>query len=80
MRWRSLSIDNLLICGGGAKNRYLMEQLQYRLPDIDIKPTDSYGVDSDYIEAMIFAWLAKKRLDREKINLKTVTGAKRIQF
>jgi len=34
-------------------------------------------VDSDYIEAMIFAWLAKKRLDREKINLKTVTGAKK---
>ncbi len=54
-----------------------MEQLQYRLPDIDIKPTDSYGVDSDYIEAMIFAWLAKKRLDREKINLKTCNRCKK---
>jgi anhydro-N-acetylmuramic acid kinase len=70
-------IDNLLICGGGAKNRYLMKQLQERLPNIDIKTTNSYGVDLDYIEAMIFAWLAKKRLNRERVNLKTVTGAKK---
>jgi len=68
-------IENLLICGGGAKNRYLMERLRERLPTIDIKTTNSYGVDLDYIEAMMFAWLAKKRLKREKIELKTVTGA-----
>jgi len=73
---KKFNIDNLLICGGGAKNRYLMEQLKRLLPDIEIKTTDSYGVDSDYIEAMIFAWLAKKRLNRERVNLKTVTGAK----
>jgi len=71
------NIDNLLVCGGGAKNRYLMKRLQERLPDIDIKTTNSYGVDLDYIEAMIFAWLAKKRLNREKVELKTVTGAKK---
>jgi anhydro-N-acetylmuramic acid kinase len=52
-----------------------MERLRERLPTIDIKTTNSYGVDLDYIEAMMFAWLAKKRLKREKIELKTVTGA-----
>jgi len=74
---KKFNIDNLLICGGGAKNRYLMEELRDKLPDINIKTTNSYGVDLDYIEAMIFAWLAKKRLNREKVNLNTVTGAKK---
>jgi len=73
---KKFNIDNLLVCGGGAKNIYLMEELTKVLPDINIKTTSSYGVDLDYIEAMIFAWLAKKRLNREKVSLKTVTGAK----
>jgi anhydro-N-acetylmuramic acid kinase len=73
---KKFNIKTLLVCGGGAKNSYLMEELQQQLSDIDVKSTDSFGVSSDDIEAMIFAWFAYKRLRNENIDLKTVTGAK----
>jgi anhydro-N-acetylmuramic acid kinase len=74
---KKFDIKELLVCGGGAKNSYLMESLQKELDNITVKQTDSYGVSGDDIEAMIFAWLAYKRLQKENINLKTVTGAKK---
>jgi anhydro-N-acetylmuramic acid kinase len=73
---KKFEIKELLICGGGAKNIFLMEELQRRLPKISVTTTEKYGVDSDNLEAMIFAWLAYKRLREEKVDLKSVTGAK----
>jgi anhydro-N-acetylmuramic acid kinase len=73
---KKFSIKKLLVCGGGARNGYLMKELQKELPSVKVDTTDSYGVSSDNMEAMIFAWLAYKRLQNENIDLKTVTGAK----
>jgi anhydro-N-acetylmuramic acid kinase len=72
---KRFDIGTLLVCGGGAKNLYLMKQLQEALPLVDVAVTDKYGVGADEMEAMIFAWFAYKRLRSEKIVLKTVTGA-----
>ena len=72
---KRFDITTLLVCGGGAKNLYLMQKLQEALPLIKVGVTDDYGVGSDEMEAMIFAWFAFKRLRDEKIELKTVTGA-----
>ncbi len=72
---KKFDIKSVLICGGGAKNTYLMGELRALLSEVDT--TDSVGVSSDNMEAMIFAWLAYKRLRNEKIKLKTVTGAKK---
>jgi len=74
---KKFDIDTVLICGGGAKNSYLMEKIQLELPNKEVTTTDSYGVSSDNIEAMIFAWFAYKRLQNETVDLKTVTGAKK---
>jgi len=74
---KKFDIKTVLVCGGGAKNGYLMESLQKQLNNMEVTSTDSYGISGDNIEAMIFAWLAYKRLHRENINLKTVTGAKK---
>lgn len=74
---KKFDIKTVLVCGGGAKNSYLMESLQSQFEDIVIDTTDSYGVSGDDIEAMIFAWFAYKRLCHEPIKLKTVTGAKK---
>ncbi len=68
-------IGTVLVCGGGAKNSYLMQQLKEALPLVEVAVTDDYGVRVDEMEAMIFAWFAFKRLRSEKIELKTVTGA-----
>ncbi len=73
---KKFSIKKLLVCGGGARNGYLMRELQLELSTVDVDTTDSYGVSSDDMEAMIFAWFAFKRLRNENIDLKTVTGAK----
>ena len=73
---KKFKIDKLLVCGGGVRNVFLMETLQKNLPSIEVTSTQRYGVDADNMEAMIFAWLAYKRVHKETVNLKTVTGAK----
>jgi len=70
------NLQKLLVCGGGTKNIFLMEQLQEKLCTVEVLKTDTYGVCSDNMEAMIFAWLAEKRLREEQVDLKSVTGAK----
>ena len=63
--------DKVLLCGGGAKNGFLVERIQALLPDVEV----TIAQDADYIEAMTFAWLVYKRIHKEKVNLKDVTGA-----
>ena len=66
-------IKRVYIGGGGAKNRFLVERLKSILLNINIEIVP----DADMIEAMTFAWLGYKRVNRKKIKLKSVTGAKR---
>ncbi len=61
----------VLLCGGGAKNNFLVERIKSLLPNIEVEIAEN----ADEIEAMTFAWLAYKRLHKEKVNLKEVTGA-----
>lgn len=72
---KKFTIQELLVCGGGANNDHLVSSLQQYLPNIDINPTSHYGIHGDDIEAMIFAWLAHKRWHNETVPLKSVTGA-----
>ncbi len=67
-------IKLLLVCGGGVHNIYLMQRLR-ELSGIELSSTDYYGVSSDFIEAMTFAWLGYKRVHRQEVDLKLVTGA-----
>jgi anhydro-N-acetylmuramic acid kinase len=65
----------LLLCGGGAKNAYLRERIASLLAGTETATTDDYGVSGDWMEAMAFAWLARKRMHEEAVELKSVTGA-----
>ena len=64
--------ERVLLCGGGAKNAFLLERIDALLPQTEIIIADH----ADDIEAMTFAWLAYKRIHKETVNLKDVTGAK----
>ncbi len=64
--------DMVILCGGGAKNTFLVERIKALMPNIEV----SIATNADEIEAMTFAWLAYKRMHNEKINLKDVTGAR----
>ena len=67
----------LLVCGGGAKNGFLMERLRALLPDWQIAPTTDFGLHIDFVEAAAFAWLAHQRIHNLPANLPSVTGAQR---
>ncbi|MDA0865905.1 MAG: anhydro-N-acetylmuramic acid kinase [Cyanobacteria bacterium] len=67
--------DQVLVCGGGSRNGYLMARLQQKLPNIPITPTDRAGVPSDLKEAIAFAVLGFWHYQGWTGNLTTVTGA-----
>ncbi|MBU1667932.1 anhydro-N-acetylmuramic acid kinase [bacterium] len=74
---KKFDIKELLVCGGGARNLFLMYSLQEALPTVRVTTTDAYAVSSDNMEAMIFAWFAQMRLTEKPIALARVTGAKK---
>lgn len=66
----------VLVCGGGTKNQYLMERLtELATPHFKVTNTNEYGIDADSVEAVAFAWLAKQTLHQQPGNLPSVTGA-----
>ncbi|CCN48001.1 Anhydro-N-acetylmuramic acid kinase [Vibrio nigripulchritudo MADA3029] len=65
----------MLVCGGGAMNPVLMERLGTLLPDWTVADTKDRGIDSEFMEAMAFAWLAHRRIYGLPSNLPEVTGA-----
>jgi anhydro-N-acetylmuramic acid kinase len=71
-----LQLSELILCGGGAKNSFLVERIQ-KLTKAKLSSTQAYGIESDSLEAMLFAWLAKKRIHRQSVPLKSITGAKK---
>lgn len=67
--------EQVLICGGGTHNDYLLELITAQLP-CSVHSTEVYGIHPDHVEAMAFAWLARQTLNHATGNLKEVTGAK----
>jgi len=66
----------IYLCGGGAHNQTLCIRLAALLSDCTVQTTNALGVDSDYMEAIAFAWLAQQSLCGKPANLPLVTGAK----
>jgi anhydro-N-acetylmuramic acid kinase len=75
----NLNHCSIFACGGGMHNSFLLEQLAMQLNQPILK-TNDIGIDGDYLEAMLFAWLAKQRLEHKKINLTAITGSKSPQL
>ena len=70
------SMRVIRICGGGARNRLLMDRLAARVTSADVTTTDALGVDPQWVEAWAFAWLAKQTIAGAPSNVPGVTGAK----
>jgi anhydro-N-acetylmuramic acid kinase len=66
----------IYVCGGGARNRFLLERLVALLPDRRIATTATLGVDPQHVEALAFAWLARQTIHNRPGNLPDVTGAR----
>lgn len=71
-----LQPEEIYICGGGARNGWLMARLQQLLAPKQVQNTAELGVDADWMEAIAFAWLAWRCNARLNGNLPAVTGAR----
>ncbi|MFZ1919751.1 MAG: anhydro-N-acetylmuramic acid kinase [Terriglobales bacterium] len=70
---------DLIVSGGGAKNRTLMAMLRRELEPLQIKLrfSDEFGIPAEAKEAVAFAVLAHETLHRRPSNIPAATGAKR---
>lgn len=69
-------MDHLYLCGGGVHNSYLVEYLQRLLPGLMVASTADAGVSPDYVEAMMFAWLGAKTINKKAVDLSAITGSR----
>jgi len=67
----------ILVCGGGRKNKILIEIIKNRsLKNLIIQPIDDYGIDGDYVESQAFAYLAIRSYLKLPISFPLTTGCK----
>lgn len=72
-----LPVDEILFCGGGAKNSFLLKRISFYLKDIEITTTNNLFWNPQHVEAGAFAYLAWMRWKKKKIDLKPYTGGKK---
>ena len=70
------ALAHLVVCGGGAFNVHLMRRLSALLPHAKVASSSEWGLPPLQVEATAFAWLARKTVLREKLELQSTTGAK----
>lgn len=72
------------VCGGGAYNAHLMRQLQAALSAHPRYPqllsSEALGISPNHVEALAFAWLAQRHVQRHAGNLPSVTGAQGLRI
>ena len=73
----TLSKAKCLVCGGGRKNKYLIEILKKNLNIKELVSIDEYGHDGDFIESEAFAYLAIRSYLGLPISFPNTTGCKK---
>jgi anhydro-N-acetylmuramic acid kinase len=69
-------VIEVIVSGGGAHNRYMMERLQASIRP-RVTTTAEFGIDVDGKEAILFAVLAYQTYHRRPGNIPSATGARR---
>jgi len=70
------AVQRLLVCGGGVHNIDLLSRLAALLPETIVESTRHHGVHPDWVEALLFAWLARERIAGRPQDTRLVTGAR----
>ena len=68
-----LSSKDIICCGGGRKNKYLIERLEKKI-NKKILNIDEFEIDGDFIESQAFAFLAIRSFLNLPISFPMTTG------
>ena len=70
-------IKEVLICGGGRKNKILLKKIKENLhKTINLKLIDDYNINGDFVESQAFAFLAVRSIMKLPISFPSTTGCK----
>ena len=72
---KMVAAAKVVVCGGGARNKYFMWSLKESLAPIQVNTTIDYAMEPNHVEAVAFAWLARQTLSARPGNITQVTGA-----
>ena len=75
---KKISLIELLVAGGGARNLFLMRQLKRQCCGVHVRKIDEIGIPCQYREAIAFATLSWWNFLGKKVNPKNITGANRL--
>lgn len=75
-----LKLDEVYVCGGGVHNQHLLNRCAALLPTSQWQSTASLGVDPDWVEGALFAWLAWCHCHKKAPDLSKVTGAAKVSI
>jgi anhydro-N-acetylmuramic acid kinase len=67
---------DVYICGGGANNNLLLDQLSKRCQK-NVYTTEYLGIKPELIEPAGFAWLGCQSINNNRLNYQAITGAKK---
>ena len=73
---KKLSDNDIYVCGGGRKNKYLMNSIQSKIKN-KILQIDNLGINGNYIESQAFAYLAIRSYLKLPISFPETTGCKK---
>ena len=73
---RPCNPSDVLLCGGGSHNGCLVARLAAHLQGTRLGTTAECGLDPDWVEAVLFAWLARERLAGRLQHTSAITGAR----
>ena len=59
---------NIIVCGGGGNNTYLLERIS-KLSNREVILSDDEGYNIQSIESMAFAWLGYKRINNQDLKI-----------
>jgi anhydro-N-acetylmuramic acid kinase len=74
---KRMSADEVIVSGGGARNRFLVDELKRYFTRTKVRVVDEFGMSADAKEAICFAILANETMAGNPTNLPRVTGARR---
>lgn len=75
MDWITPAPGEIIVGGGGARNRTLLDRLRIHLKR-EVQPSETFGISAQAVESMAFAYLALLSMTQRPGTLPELTGGK----